>query len=395
MNKRNLLLILSFLTISIASMGYTTTLSMSSFRISPGQTKDVTIELNNPDMEVIAIQLDLILPGGITMPSKPTLTDARIGAYTDEFDETIKSAKTISYGKVDGNWRFVILSLSDQAAFSGTSGAVINLKLKASDTTRIGDMTIKITGIELSPKDLSAPYYPSDVTATCKVRQSFTYNEASANSIMASTDADVTLNRSFIPSQWNTICLPYTISSSNISSLFGEGTKVAEFTGKTNNLLNFTTLTGDMLPNTPYLIKPTTTTSVFTFSGIDIVSGDPVKSITETDGTITFKGVYSAGTLSVGDYYISDDKFCQASTTDVAMNGFGAYFTYTGTSSTKELLVSIDGNEPTSMSGVIGEKVGVKNAYTLSGQRINSAFACSHKMAKGIYIINGKKIVVK
>lgn len=376
-------------------MGYTTTLSMSSFRISPGQTKDVTIELNNPDMEVIAIQLDLILPGGITMPSKPTLTDARIGAYTDEFDETIKSAKTISYGKVDGNWRFVILSLSDQAAFSGTSGAVINLKLKASDTTRIGDMTIKITGIELSPKDLSAPYYPSDVTATCKVRQSFTYNEASANSIMASTDADVTLNRSFIPSQWNTICLPYTISSSNISSLFGEGTKVAEFTGKTNNLLNFTTLTGDMLPNTPYLIKPTTTTSVFTFSGIDIVSGDPVKSITETDGTITFKGVYSAGTLSVGDYYISDDKFCQASTTDVAMNGFGAYFTYTGTSSAKELLVSIDGNEPTSVSGVIGEKVGVKNAYTLSGQRINSAFACSHKMAKGIYIINGKKIVVK
>lgn len=395
MNKRNLLLILSFLTISIASMGYTTTLSMSSFRISPGQTKDVTIELNNPDMEVIAIQLDMILPGGITMPSKPTLTDARIGAYTDEFDETIKSAKTISYGKVDGNWRFVILSLSDQAAFSGTSGAVINLKLKASDTTRIGDMTIKITGIELSPKDLSAPYYPSDVTATCKVRQSFTYNEASANSIMASTDADVTLNRSFIPSQWNTICLPYTISSSNISSLFGEGTKVAEFTGKTNNLLNFTTLTGDMLPNTPYLIKPTTTTSVFTFSGIDIVSGDPVKSITETDGTITFKGVYSAGTLSVGDYYISDDKFCQASTTDLAMNGFGAYFTYTGTSSAKELLVSIDGNEPTSMSGVIGEKVGVKNAYTLSGQRINSAFACSHKMAKGIYIINGKKIVVK
>lgn len=395
MNKRNLLLILSFLTISIASMGYTTTLSMSSFRISPGQTKDVTIELNNPDMEVIAIQLDLILPGGITMPSKPTLTDARIGAYTDEFDETIKSAKTISYGKVDGNWRFVILSLSDQAAFSGTSGAVINLKLKASDTTRIGDMTIKITGIELSPKDLSAPYYPSDVTATCKVRQSFTYNEASANSIMASTDADVTLNRSFIPSQWNTICLPYTISSSNISSLFGEGTKVAEFTGKTNNLLNFTTLTGDMLPNTPYLIKPTTTTSVFTFSGIDIVSGDPVKSITETDGTITFKGVYSAGTLSVGDYYISDDKFCQVSTTDLTMNGFGAYFTYTGTSSTKELLVSIDGNEPTSMSGVIGEKVGVKNAYTLSGQRINSAFACSHKMAKGIYIINGKKIVVK
>lgn len=395
MNKRNLLLILSFLTISIASMGYTTTLSMSSFRISPGQTKDVTIELNNPDMEVIAIQLDLILPGGITMPSKPTLTDARIGAYTDEFDETIKSAKTISYGKVDGNWRFVILSLSDQAAFSGTSGAVINLKLKASDTTRIGDMTIKITGIELSPKDLSAPYYPSDVTATCKVRQSFTYNEASANSIMASTDADVTLNRSFIPSQWNTICLPYTISSSNISSLFGEGTKVAEFTGKTNNLLNFTTLTGDMLPNTPYLIKPTTTTSVFTFSGVDIVSGDPVKSITETDGTITFKGVYSAGTLSVGDYYISDDKFCQVSTTDLTMNGFGAYFTYTGTSSTKELLVSIDGNEPTSMSGVIGEKVGVKNAYTLSGQRINSAFACSHKMAKGIYIINGKKIVVK
>jgi hypothetical protein len=77
------------------------------------------------------------------------------------------------------------------------------------------------------------------------------------------------------------------------------------------------------------------------------------------------------------------------------MNGFGAYFTYTGTSSTKELLVSIDGNEPTLVSGVIGEKVGVKNAYTLSGQRINSAFACSHKMAKGIYIINGKKIVVK
>lgn len=395
MNKRNLLLILSFLTISIASMGYTTTLGMSSFRISPGQTKDVTIELNNPDMEVIAIQLDLILPGGITMPSKPTLTDARIGTYTDKFDETVKSAKTISYDKIDGNWRFVILSLSDQAAFSGTSGAVINLKLKASDTTKIGDVTIKITGIELSPKDLSAPYYPSDVTATCKVRQSFTYNEASVNTIQASTDADVTLNRSFIPSQWNTICLPYTISSSNISSLFGEGTKVAEFTGKTNNLLNFTTLTGDMLPNTPYLIKPTTTTSVFTFSGVDIVSGDPVKSITETDGTITFKGVYSAGTLSVGDYYISDDKFCQVSTTDLTMNGFGAYFTYTGTSSTKELLVSIDGNEPTSMSGVIGEKVGVKNAYTLSGQRINSAFACSHKMAKGIYIINGKKIVVK
>ena len=90
---------------------------------------------------------------------------------------------------------------------------------------------------------------------------------------------DLTINRSLVPNEWNTICLPIWLTQSQCDWYFGEGTLVAEFTGvkqvnynfsneyTNGEVLNipyellFSTLTEVngtyMVANKPYLIKPT------------------------------------------------------------------------------------------------------------------------------------------
>jgi len=124
MMKKILVTILLMIT-ALSANAFSAKLSVDAFKIMPGESKDIYISMDNADMPVIGIQVDIALPTGISLTDDPSLVAERIGSYTNKYGKTVASAKTISSNTVNGKLRLAILSLSDQAPFSGTSGDII------------------------------------------------------------------------------------------------------------------------------------------------------------------------------------------------------------------------------------------------------------------------------
>ena len=171
--KKILVTILLMIT-ALSANAFSAKLSVDAFKIMPGESKDIYISMDNADMPVIGIQVDIALPTGISLTDDPSLVAERIGSYTNKYGKTVASAKTISSNTVNGKLRLAILSLSDQAPFSGTSGDIIKIPIKADESMTLGNQTITLSGIELSPEDLSAPYYPADASTSFSVYKSCT-----------------------------------------------------------------------------------------------------------------------------------------------------------------------------------------------------------------------------
>ena len=97
------------------------------FTIAAGETKTMTIELNNPDDELTLVQFDLHLPKGLTV--KKTGSDLDI----DMCDRTTWRKHTLDANEVDGAVRFLLYS-SSNTLISDSEGGIIEVTLTADDT---------------------------------------------------------------------------------------------------------------------------------------------------------------------------------------------------------------------------------------------------------------------
>lgn len=99
-----------------------------------------------------------------------------------------------------------------------------------------------------------------------------------------------------------------------------------------------------------------------------------------------FVGVY-AKTSATDKYGINAEGKLQKGGTDAYVNAFHAYLNVTG--SVAPAAVAFNGSTPTAINGVTADKVANTAVYDLSGRRVYG------KLQKGLYIMNGKKVVVK
>ena len=169
----------------------------------------------------------------------------------------------------------------------------------------------------------------------------------------------------------NTLCLPFAVTPSEVKS-----TKIATFKGG----VTFTTAES-VAANTPFITvdaKEVSKEQGMTFSNktIATVTNDIV-------GT-TFQGIYVPKTSTAGMYGINSAGKIQEGAADIKCYAFRAWLT-TITASARS--IDIDG-ETTGISNVSLENP-VKEIYNLNGVRVNKIGN------KGIYIINGKKVIVK
>ena len=111
------------------------TLSVEDFTIAAGETRTMTIELNNPDDELTLVQFDLHLPKGLTV--KKTGGDLDI----DMCDRTTWRKHTLDANEVDGAVRFLLYS-SSNTLISDSEGGIIEVTLTADDTFDGGSIVI-------------------------------------------------------------------------------------------------------------------------------------------------------------------------------------------------------------------------------------------------------------
>lgn len=210
--------------------------------------------------------------------------------------------------------------------------------------------------------------------------------------------ANVTLNRT-LTTRWNSIVLPFAVSKTQIAAQFGEGTVVAAYKNatidETSTTLNFDVVE-EMQANVPYLIKPAQAGNTYTFEGVAI---KPTDILEAGEGEIKFVGNYENGKqLAEGDYFIDANRnqFYSANGTET-MKAFRAIFVSTAAAPAKTMFFSIRGNsgETTGIEDVKTLAGKTFDVYSIDGMLVRKNAANLNGLAKGVYVVNGKKYIAK
>ena len=225
--------------------------------------------------------------------------------------------------------------------------------------------------------------------------------------------------------EWNTLCLPFTIDNFSGTPFDGATVKTLEtssFDTKTGTLtLNFSDDLEAIEAGKPYIVKwegdgsSTITSPVFTdvvipdsYSSDEAIAEALANTSIETDHVV-FIGTVSPVTLEANDrssLYLSGGSTLYYPSEDVVINSCRAYFTLNGITAGDldgevNAFVLNFGDETTSIEHLpltIGHEtiehspltIDHEAWYDLSGLKLNGK-----PTAKGIYIKDGKKIVIK
>lgn len=320
---------------------------------------------------------------------------------------------TFKSGAWKGDNTEITITVSDGTLIYGDNAPAksVNIKLidSAWDTYSMKISGTKSCKITFKNKTTSYRFFLDEVMVkeiTTPTVENITLNESAANTLEAKTGVNVTLKRSMVENEWNTICLPFDVTAEQATAAFGEGVKIAQLDDKsTGKTLTFKTV--DVIKATaPYLIKPTIAapTEGYKFEGVTIKAddkGNVAPSAVMTEGLYGFVGVYNPADVTThientafsGEGYAAflgaNNKIFKAKTGST-MNGFRAYFAIPKNVATSALRVNIDGTA-TSIKNIDSEVV-ESNApvYNLQGQRVDG-----NNLTPGIYVKAGKKFVVK
>ena len=216
----------------------------------------------------------------------------------------------------------------------------------------------------------------------------------------------VKMERAFIADGgWYTICLPFSLNANEISTLF-HGAKFQEFSGistngTTNGIeLNFKSVTATEAGK-PYLMKPVQNISMedmtFNKKVIEVTAPVAVTHKSEDGKEFTFTGIFNPTAIIGPQYRILSG----ANGTELripgsgTMAGFRAYFvmpTDLTSEQTYTTKVCMGPSEATAISQIRTDAGTHGKVYNMYGQFISKD---PTRLAPGLYIIDGKKTIIK
>lgn len=294
----------------------------------------------------------------------------------------------------DGN--ILRVELSSEKGFV-VNGKVLFSKEKINKYSTLFSLsTIKVGSGEGNNQESRAKYnYISVATNNYSAGTpivSNTLDEVTVNTFNAQNDVYVQLKRTLTPTQWNTFCVPFTISADMIAEKFGAGTLVYTFGSMNGNVMNFTAST-TIEAGKPYIVKPTKTVVDPIFTGVNIVASDPVKS---GENGFFMQGTYGAKTDLLDDgtnlFLGEGNKFYKPAKGSTKMKGMRAFFIVPQGTNLAALRANIDGATTAidELTTVV-EQPTDNRIYNLQGQFVGTSFEGLH----GVYVQNGKKVLVK
>lgn len=239
------------------------------------------------------------------------------------------------------------------------------------------------------------------IIVTILIPKEYTLDETKTDNVIETYEnANVTLQRTLEASHWNSFCVPFALDKDQVTQYFGEGTQLRTYEGRCeNNIVYFATV-DNIEAGKPYIMKPgNAVVKNPTFEGVSMVATD-----LDTNGnpqavgdasTVQMKGIYNHVTLvqdktniyiGAGNkfYYPADAEACQ-------MNGLRAYFIVPEGTDIKKLRANLDG-ATTSLGEIFDTEESNTPVYNLQGQCVGNSLST---LKSGIYVQNGKKVVVK
>ena len=221
------------------------------------------------------------------------------------------------------------IASSAEASSTSATGArelpdVINIPATGSYIIKLTNQTQWSSAILHSITFTAAP-----VLSNVTIDDNATDNSAwVANVGGAAVNAELT--RTFVGGMYNTISLPFAVSSEKVVAAFGAGVELMEMTDATldGTVLDFVfTPTTSIYQGTPYLIKPTADVANPQFNGVEFVLDNAAGSA--SGGTnADFIGTFVKTTIlaDVNNLYLQSGNVLKFSENDVTIKGTRAYF---------------------------------------------------------------------
>lgn len=213
--------------------------------------------------------------------------------------------------------------------------------------------------------------------------------ETNLNEIENGSGKKVLLKRTF-KAGWNTICLPF---ASNSNHWGGSSVKFYKLNSNTDGVLSFTNDPSPYDKNVPYLVYLPNEINEIEFNSRTIEVDENSATTTAVDWTFT--GSY-APTISMEGKWgvVNDGSKVRKGGVGSTLKSTRAYLEYNGTANVNEMRIIIDGEE-TTITEIDGMPVGNFDVYNLQGVRVRQNVNSLDGLNKGIYIVNGKKHIVK
>jgi len=319
------------------------------------------------------------------IPAALTLTLNGAGAFYIKFGDETKYLKTGEY-----NGYYVWTDATDESfawtfeSFHGVAGLFL-VKCPLNDVDRyLYSSSIGVRGVNAwTAPDANKTQYAwalisvDDYTAW---QNSYVLSDANMVGFSATTDiynVNPTVSRAMTANIWNTLVVPFDMAVPL------EWT-VVEPTSFSDGTLTFNTVSS-IVAGKPYLVKPTANVSNIPVTGVTLK-----KDLTPTTvGDLTMTGTYSLiSAVPEGSYVLGTDNNLHKVNSTVSLKPFRAYFTIAGSSSAKERISLNFADDASAIQQVEVASTTDCVYYNLAGQRVTAP-------TKGIYIVNGKKILVK
>lgn len=369
---------------------------------STASYKVINKDPNAPVDVVFVVSVD---KGNTTVPGKDEMSKNGVSIQSENAalgnGENYRFYQEIKVGHTFSVKRGFITKIVFEGGTSSYS--LKNVKLKDQKNGAITTSSVNKATWEGEAKSVvfitSGQARATKITVTVKlpVAKDYTLDEEDINVIEDYDNANVTLKRTFFhDNAWNTLCLPFDVDANKVATAFaGAEIREIDLSKCTDNTIQFVPAT-EIKAGVPYIIKwnenvAEAQTFEKTFEGVTLVAEPkPVK----VNNDISFTGFYNKTTADkLGESVAAigaENKLFKVASGE--MKGFRAAFVLNSNAQPSAIKLVIDGTA----TGIEDLEIdGVKangRVYNLNGQYVGNSL---NGLQPGLYIQNGKKIVVK
>lgn len=345
----------------------------------------------------------------ITAPSNITKMDLKISGANNDAGGVEDISKHDAFSSTE-----TVGLVTEDCSFTTSSkniGSILGSKivnnLVTIETTSASEVVYlkvskgaRIWGITTYFSDLTYSNYATTVPLSFSFSDTEDLRDYLPGTALA--DQTVTLDR-YLYSGWNTFCVPFALTQTQLEEAYGSGA-VAKYlsdvtTGAEGATLHFTPENGGGIEaNKAYLLYLTADVmEAKTFSGVTLEpAGKCTTTVTAADGgDYTFQGILVPTTLATNDtqYFLNSagTAFVLPRADSSPMKATRAYIivpTPAGSAQGRQYNFDFNGTT-TAIDDVTVSGMEDGTWYTISGIRIN------RPAAKGVYIHNGRKVIVK
>ncbi|MBQ4633065.1 MAG: exo-alpha-sialidase [Prevotella sp.] len=364
---------------------------------------------DNPDeTNTITFSVEAI-DGATFTPTNVKFYISRIGTDAGYYDAKIGNEggySTIATGEkpdrntnTDGNNYYTIKDFDVSSLSASQINSLIFNIYNLAANKQIGLANIIITG---------TLKYTTSTTKTIVTLDEM----ATVHNLEAAENVTVEMKRGLTAGAWNTFCVPFNLTKTELEAALDDDVEVVKYTKQEGTTLHFEDIedTDIIEAGKPYLIKPASfsrtyeesKTTPITFEGVNLIKanvtsngGDVAETVTPTGADYSFVGTYVRYIMKTDGTELglnSKNKLAKPAASINIMRGLRGFFRYNAGNGAGAKVV-ING-ELTSIDEIEGfGTMGAEGVYHISGHFVRKGWNNGDGLQRGVYIVNGKKMV--